>query len=49
MFRIGIIELAVTCAIIVLSLVIPLIVVRGFAALNKRIQDLERRLDEKKK
>ena len=48
MFRIGIVELAVTCAIIALALIIPMIVARGYAQLNKRIKDLEKKLDEKK-
>jgi hypothetical protein len=48
MFRIGILEMVVTCAIIALSIVIPVIVIRGYAMLNKRIQDLERKIDEKK-
>lgn len=47
MFRIGIVELAVTCVIVVLALIIPAIVARGYARLDKRLKDIERKLEKK--
>jgi hypothetical protein len=48
MFRIGILETAVTCALIALVIIIPLIFTRGYARLNKRLKDIEAKLDKKK-
>lgn len=47
MFRIGIIELGITCALIALAIVIPLLVTRGYAKLNKRIKNIEERVSKK--
>jgi hypothetical protein len=47
MFRIGIIELGVTCALVSLAIVIPLLVTRGYAKLNKRIKNIEERVSKK--
>ncbi len=47
MFRIGIIELGVTCALIALAIVIPLLVTRGYTKLNKRIKNIEERVSKK--
>lgn len=41
MFRIGIIELGITCGLVALAILIPLIVTRGYAAVNKRLKNLE--------
>lgn len=48
MFRIGILELGLTCALVTLALVIPLIVTRGYARLNKRLKGIEDNLTKKK-
>jgi len=48
MFRIGILELGLTCALIALAIVIPLIVTRGYARLNRRLKNLESNLTKKK-
>lgn len=48
MFRIGILELGLTCALIALAIVIPLIVTRGYARLNRRLKNLENNLTKKK-
>jgi len=48
MFRIGVIELGITCALIALAIVIPLIIKSGYAQLNKRIKGLEDKLTKKK-
>jgi hypothetical protein len=47
MLRIGIIELGVTCGLITLAFLIPLIVARGYNRLNKRMKELEDRLAKK--
>lgn len=48
MFRIGVIELGITCGLIALAIVIPLIVTRGYARLNKRMKNIEEKLAKKK-
>jgi len=48
MFRIGVLELGLTCALVALALVIPLIVTRGYARLNKRLKRIEDNLTKKK-
>ena len=48
MFRIGVLELGLTCALDALALVIPLIVTRGYARLNKRLKRIEDNLTKKK-
>ncbi len=47
MFRIGILELALTCGLVVLAIIIPLIVSRGYARLNKRLKNIEKKIDKK--
>lgn len=48
MFRIGVLELGLTCALVALAIVIPLIVTRGYARLNKRLKKIEDNLTKKK-
>ena len=48
MFRIGVLELGLTCALVALAVVIPLIVTRGYARLNKRLKKIEDNLTKKK-
>lgn len=48
MFRVSIVELGVTCLFVALAFIVPMIVSRGYARLNKRIQDLENKLAKKK-
>ncbi|MDP1546565.1 MAG: hypothetical protein Q8L87_11125 [Anaerolineales bacterium] len=47
MFRIGIIELGITCGLVALAIIIPLIVTRGYAALNKRLNKIENKMNKK--
>ncbi len=44
MFHISVVELAFTCGIILVFLVAPLLISR----MNRRIKDLEKKLDKKK-
>lgn len=47
MFRIGIIELGITCGLIALAILIPIIVTRGYANLNRRLKDIESKISKK--
>ena len=49
MFRIGVSELGLTCAVILLALIIPMIVSRGYAHLNKRLKNIEDKINKKGK
>jgi hypothetical protein len=44
MFRIGLIEAGITCAVVALVLLIPLIISR----VNQRLKNIENKLDKKK-
>jgi hypothetical protein len=44
MFRIGLIEAGITCAILALALIVPLIISR----VNQRLKNIENKLDKKK-
>lgn len=48
MFRIGIYELGFTCILVSLAILIPLIVTRGYARLNRRLRDMEDKLSKKR-
>lgn len=48
MLRIGLLESGITCAIVALILLVPLIISRSYARLNKRLKDIENKLDKKK-
>jgi hypothetical protein len=48
MFRIGVLELGITCGLIALAIVIPLLITRGYARLTKRMKNMEEKLTKKK-
>ncbi|MFN8411584.1 MAG: hypothetical protein U0Z26_04275 [Anaerolineales bacterium] len=48
MFRIGVLELVSTCSIVALVIIIPLIITRGYARINKRLKNIENKLEKKK-
>jgi hypothetical protein len=48
MFRIGIFELVLSCGLIFLVIVIPIIVARYYARVDKRLKNIENKLDKKK-
>jgi len=48
MFRIGISELGLVCAIVLLILFVPVMISRSYARLDKRLKDIEKKLDKKK-
>jgi len=48
MFRIGVFELALTCGMILLVLVIPFIVARFYIRIDKRLKNIEKKIDKKK-
>jgi hypothetical protein len=47
-FRIGVLDLGITGVLIALAIVIPLIITRGYARLNKRMKSMEEKLAKKK-
>lgn len=49
MFRIGIFELALTCGLVALVIIIPVIVTRGYVILSKRLNNIEKKIDNKQK
>lgn len=49
MFRIGIVELALTCVIILLAFIVPVIVTRFSKRIDARLKHIEERLDKKDK
>jgi len=48
MFRISSLELALTCGLIVLIFFVPMLVSRWYAQINKRLNQIEKKLDKKK-
>jgi hypothetical protein len=48
MFRIGVLELTLTCGLLLLVLVIPVIVSRFYARVDKRLKNIENKIDKKK-
>ena len=49
MFRIGIVELGITCALVALAFVVPWIVMRGYSSLNDRVKKIDKKIDKKGK
>ena len=55
MFRIGIMELGITCAIVVVILIVPMLIARSndrnnrnYDELNKRLKNIEKNISKKK-
>ncbi len=48
MFRISFLETGIVCAIVALVIIIPMIVARGYSRLNKRLKDIENKIEKKK-
>ena len=49
MFRIGVLELTLTCGLLFLVLIIPIMVARFYARLDRRLKNIENKIDKKKK
>ena len=47
MIRIGVVELALTCGLLLLVLVIPLMISRFYARVDKRLKNIEKKIDTK--
>jgi len=47
-FRIGVLELTLTCGLLLLVLVIPWMVTRFYIRLDKRLKNIEKKIDKKK-
>jgi len=48
MFRIGIFELGLTCGLLFIVILIPIIVTRYYARMDKRLKNIENKIDKKK-
>lgn len=48
MFRIGVFELGLTCGLLFIVIVIPIIVTRYYARVDKRLKNIESKMDRKK-
>jgi hypothetical protein len=48
MFRIGVFELVITCGLLLLVLVVPFMVTRFYVRLDKRLKNIEKKIDKKK-
>jgi hypothetical protein len=48
MFRISVVELAFTCGIILLFLVLPVMLRRLYIQMDKRLKSIEKKMDKKK-
>lgn len=48
MFRIGVFELALTCGLLILLVIVPAIIVMFARRTDKRLDKIEKKLDKKK-
>ena len=48
MIRIGVLELGLTCGLLLLVFVIPLMVARFYARVDKRLKNIEKKIDKTK-
>jgi flagellar biosynthesis protein FliR len=48
MFRIGVFELALTCGLLILLVIVPTIIVMFARRTDKRLDEIEKKLDKKK-
>lgn len=48
MFYISTLELTLTCALIAFVFIVPLLIKRAYAKMDKRIKSLENKMDKKK-
>lgn len=48
MFRISFLETGIVCAIVALVIIIPVVIARGYSRLNKRLRDIEDKIEKKK-
>ncbi len=48
MFHISVVELAFTCGVILLVLVIPVMLKRFYARVDKRLKNIEKNIDKKR-
>lgn len=48
MFHISVVELVFTCGIILLILIVPLMLKRFYTQMDKRLKNIENKIDKKK-
>lgn len=47
MLRISLLELGVVCGLIALTIIIPIVIKRGYARINKRLEKIEEEVSKK--
>jgi len=47
MLRISFLELGITCGLIALVIIIPIVIKRGYASINKRLKKIEDEVSKK--
>ena len=47
MFRIGVVELILACGLLLLVLIIPLIISKSYTRMDKRLKNIENKIDKK--
>jgi len=47
MFHVSVVELAFTCGVILLVLVVPLIMRRFYTQMDKRLKNIEKKIEKK--
>lgn len=48
MFRIGVLETGLTCALIFIALIIPIIIKNSYARMGKRLKNIEKKIDKER-
>ena len=48
MFRVSFLETGIVCAIVALVIIIPGVIARGYARINRRLKDIENKIEKKK-
>lgn len=46
MFRIGVVELILACGLFLLALIIPLIISRSYTRMDKRLKNIEKKINK---
>lgn len=48
MFRISFLEAGIVCTLVALVIIIPVVIARGYARINRRLKDIENKIEKKK-
>lgn len=47
MFRIGVLELTLTCGLLLLVLIIPWMITKFYTRVDRRLENIEKKIDKK--